>query len=444
MRKYEQIIAALEIAVKSGGAGQALPSVRQLAAAFGCSKATVVQAYQQMVRQHRVYAVPQSGYYPVKAPPELRVSEDTLIHFTSAAPDGALLPFADFQHCLAQAIDVYEQRLFAYNDPQGLPELRKVLAAHLADYQVFAKPEQIVVTSGAQQALSLLASLPFPNGRAVVALEQPVYAGMVAALNDLGIPAVGVRRTSHGFDLAEVERLFAGGDIKCFYTNPRLQNPAGDSLARQQRQALVKLAAQHDVYVLEDDCFADLAAGTESLPLFYEDSAARVIYIKSFSKTLLPGLRLAAVVVPPLLVPAMVRRKKWLDLGTALLSQGALALYLQAGMLRAHRRRLQAIYAEKLQVVREMTAAAFLPDIVWQVPANGFFVSAALPQRIDQEYVRAVCWRHGVELPALQQYYLTADVDNSIFLSISQTPLSSLRQGIRQIIEALTRYERQG
>ncbi|WKK99795.1 hypothetical protein Q0F98_20885 [Paenibacillus amylolyticus] len=139
-------------------------------------------------------------------------------------PDPRVFPYADFRHCVDQAMEKKQAELFMYGTDQGLPSLILLLQKQFSDYQVFARTEQFFITSGVQQALAVLALMPFPNGKRKVLLELPTYHNMPSLLSGLNVPIAGVRRTLDGMDWASLELQFAEGDIKFFYVMPLSQS----------------------------------------------------------------------------------------------------------------------------------------------------------------------------------------------------------------------------
>lgn len=177
VRKYDQLVLSLKEKMTSGeyNAGMKIPSIRHLAAQYAVSKSTVIKALDTLEREHLLYSVERSGYYVVKTKQSAGKQDSTWIDFASSAPDPVVFPYVDFQHCINQAIDLYQNDLFIYGTSNGLPSLLPVISKRLMDYQVFANPEQIVMTSGIQLALSILSTIPFPNGKQTILVEQPGY-----------------------------------------------------------------------------------------------------------------------------------------------------------------------------------------------------------------------------------------------------------------------------
>ncbi|OJT57695.1 PLP-dependent aminotransferase family protein [Bacillus altitudinis] len=346
MRKYDHLVLNIKNKIESGeyNAGMKIPSIRHLAAQYAVSKSTVIKALDTLEREHLLYSVERSGYFVVKTNQSSVKKGSTWIDFASSAPDPIVFPYVDFQHCINQAIDLYQNDLFIYGTTNGLPSLLPIISKRLTDYQVFASPEQIVMTSGIQLALSILSTIPFPNGKQTILVEQPGYHLFLQYLEKNQLPVQGIQRTEKGLDLQELERIFREEDIRFFYTMPRFQNPLGTSLSKQEKIAIAALAEAYDVYIVEDDYLADLEFDTKRDPIYSYDQAGKVIYLKSFSKIIFPGLRTGAVVLPNELIGPFSEHKRLIDIDSSMLSQAALEIYLKSGMFERHRERMQATY----------------------------------------------------------------------------------------------------
>ncbi|WP_168120863.1 PLP-dependent aminotransferase family protein [Paenibacillus sp. HB172176] len=356
MHKYEQLLVRLEAQIQSGALKQGgkLPSIRSLSRQYSCSKSTAIAALEELERRHLIYSIPRSGYYVVQiSPTSPESNRNPLIDFVASAPDPALFPYLDFQHCINKAIDTYKNDLFAYGSTEGLPSLLSVLTKQLASSQVFTTERNIAVTSGVQQALAILAATEFPDGKSVVLVEQPTYHLFIAHLLELGIPVRGIRRTADGIDLDELERQFRLGDIKFFYTIPRFHAPLGSSYTTAQKKRIVELARKYEVYIAEDDYMADLETDSKGDPLHALDVHERVIYLKSYSKIIFPGLRAGATVLPQALVKPFERIKRSWDISSSLLSQGALEIYLKSRMFERHRHMIRDSYARRAEKLAE-------------------------------------------------------------------------------------------
>lgn len=416
-------------------AGDRLPSIREMAQRFKCNKSTAIRAYAELEKEHAVYAIPQSGYYLVGRKDGVKHSGVETFDFASAGPAVEFLPYREFQHCMNQAIDAYRQELFNYGLPQGLPALRKVLARTFQNSQVFASEEQVMITTGSQQALEILVGMEFPNGKQNVLVEQPTYAGLIGACRQLGVKVMGVERGWDGIDLENLERIFRNGNIKFFYTIPRLHNPSGTSLTTQVKREILKLAQTYDVYIVEDDYLADLEVDTKSDPIYAFDRSSRVVYIKSYSKTLMPGLRLGAAVLPPLLLNTYKERKRTSDLGSSTITQAALEIFISSGIYQSHIQRIKGLYKERMNHL-ELLFDEILPGLRRSNPTTGLFMAVQLPCRA-KTFCQTLLGRNILVTDVDQMRLPEFRRDDQIRLSITRVDSALMKAGVCGIAEAL-------
>lgn len=442
MKKYAEVISRIKQQMKQGRLqrGDQLPSIRSLSLEHGCSTNTIIKAYQQLEAEHLIYSVPRSGYFVVD--PQLSRKEgwgeNDMIDFVSAGPDRELMPYRDFQHAMNQAIERYQEDLFSYSDTQGLHSLRVQLARQLRDVQVFTVPEQIFVVTGSQQALHLLISLPFPNGKRKIVVEQPSHTSMLESIRQQGVQAYGVEFTKEGLDLEHLERLFRTGEIKLFYTVSRFHNPTGYSHTNEEKKRMVELAQKYDVYIIEDDYLGDLDHASKQDPMFAYDPSGRVIYTKSFSKVMLPGLRLGLAVIPPELHKSFLRAKYAADVHTPVLMQGALEIYLENGMFETHLQRMRTIYRSKAEKLKE-ACKRYLPSGTSHTePRSGFYSLLELPSPLTGEQLRKRLREKGILLNEASDMYLPEFLKETVIrLSVSQVAEDRIERGIMLIAEGI-------
>ncbi|WP_058300623.1 aminotransferase-like domain-containing protein [Gorillibacterium timonense] len=434
--KYENVKNYLKQQINSGSIkpGGKLPSIRELSLQWACSNNTVIRAIEELEKEHLIYSVPKSGYYVIVRSSKSEDRPEERIDFAMAAPDPGIIPYEEIQHGLNRAVELYGDRLFAYGDPLGFPSLREAISQHLAVSQIFAGPERICVVSGAQQALHLLASMPFPNGKSAILVEQPCYAGMLRLLSLLGITAIGIARTESGLDLDELERHFRNNSIKFFYTVPRYHNPLGTSLSRREKEAIAAMAEKYDVYIVEDDYLADLETNSKSDPICSYDHSGRVIYIRSFSKIMLPGLRLGAAVLPEALIPLFRMYKSSSDLSTAALSQAALEIHLSSGLLQRHAAMMRERYGIRMKALQEACSRYLNEGFRLSQSTGGIFAQLELPHHLAAEELAAALRQKDVYVfPTMPCYLPSVESANSCRLSIIRTDEQKIEEGIRII-----------
>lgn len=438
--KYEVVKALLkeQLLTHAIKPGEKLPSIRAASELWSCSKNTAIRAYQELENEHLIYSVPKSGYYAVVRSEKTTTSAIDWIDFSSATPDAEVMPYKDFQHCLNRAIELYEDHLFTYSDPQGFFTLRRALEKHLAHSQIFAPPSQICVVSGAQQALHLLASMPFPNGKSAVLVEQPTFHGMLRSLELLGVTALGIERRMDGIDLDELERHFRNNHIKFFYTVPRFHNPLGASYTEEQKKRIAMLAQKYGVYIVEDDFLADMDTDEKADPIYAYDQAGKVIYVKSFSKIMLPGLRLACVVLPTSLMETFRLFKASSDSSTAALSQAALELYLNCGMYDHHAGLVRERYRMRMEKLAECASRLLPPQVQLATGRGGIFARLSLSDEVNLHDLITALHLKQVRVNSTEQNYLRLfRRDHGLRISIMQTDFTKIERGIQIVAETL-------
>ncbi|MBZ2086693.1 PLP-dependent aminotransferase family protein [Streptococcus oralis] len=348
--KYQAVVSFLKKGIESGKfpTGSRLPSIRQLSQDFHCSKDTIQRALLELRHEQYLYAKPQSGYYVL----EQGQHQDLEIEVT----DEHASAYDDFRLCVNETLIGRENYLFNYYDNQeGLEELRQSVHQLLFNQALYCKPDQLVLTSGTQQALFILSQIDFPSEGAEILVEQPTYHRMNRLLVAQGLTYQTIERRIDGIDLDELEEQFKSGKIKFFYTIPRFHYPLGHSYSDQEKRAILDLANQYGIYIVEDDYLGDLDP-RKGQTFHYLDTEDRVIYIKSFSTSLFPALRITALILPNALKEAFVSYKNILDYDSNLIMQKALSLYIDSQLFeknRLTRLTLQENYQAQIKKVLE-------------------------------------------------------------------------------------------
>lgn len=417
--KYQEIMKEMLNRISDGHfkPGDKLPSIRSLSEDFGCSLNTIVKAYSEMEKEHKIYSVPKSGYYLLGSCLTESSASEEIIDFSSAGPDRWNMPYRDYQHCMNQAIELYKEEMFQYSEPLGLQSLRYQLAQQLQDLQVFTSSKRICVVSGSQQALDLLVSLPFPNEKEEICVEQPTHFSFIDSITSRGLKAVGIEISQNGIDLDYLEKVFKERSIKFFYTVSRFQNPTGYSYTNEEKRK------------------AD--------PMFAYDPSGRVIYTKSFSKVLLPGLRLGMAVLPEELLKDFSRAKFAADVHTPVLTQGALEIYLSSGMYHAHIQKLRRQYKKKGTILKQAYLNHLPSNASYSGGDSGFYSMIKLPSGIKaKQLVEHLKKKNVLVQDATNMYLLEYKKENRIRLSVSQVEDRKIPIGVKKIGEGIRDLQR--
>lgn len=422
MTKYEQIIDDIKAMIQAGDLvqGDRLPAIRRLSETYGCNKDTVSKALLALKYQNIIYSKEKSGTYVLQGNITSDSELSDVIDFGNAMPDERLFPYADFRQCLDQAIQTKQTKLFTYHlNHKGLDDLVDALYLYLKQEQVYTQKESILITTGIQQALYILSQIPFPNDKSVILIEQPTYHMMNQLLVAEKIEFETIHRDHKGVDLYELEQLFKTKSIKFFYTIPRFSNPLGTFYTAKQKQKIVSLAEQYDVYIVEDDYLSDFDVNHNNLPLHYYDVNQRVIYLKSFSKIIFPALRIGCCVLPEAIIETFLAKKVLIDYDTNLITQMALALYLDSGMFDKHRKGLAKIYRKKARALHQtLRDLGYAPNhfdktldtkFVFQLK-DDVAIHEIERQLIQENISVDFMVRNFIQLP--QKHYIKIDVRN--------------------------------
>ncbi|KMN44350.1 aminotransferase-like domain-containing protein [Bacillus sp. LK2] len=448
MYKYLHVLNDLESMIQNGEIkeGKKLPSIRSLVTQFECNKATIIRALHELEKRHIIYSVPQSGYYVVKKS-ESYIENNEMIDFASSAPDPDVFPYLDFQHCINKAIDTYKNDLFVYGTPKGLSSLIPVIQKQLANYQVFTKEENIFITSGVQQALAILTSIPFPNAHSTILIEQPSYHLYIEYIETNNVPVIGIKRTHNGIDLDELERVFRTEKIKFFYTIPRFHHPLGTSYSKKEKEKIIQLAKKYNVFIVEDDYLADLETDSKVDPFYNQDNCNHVIYLKSYSKIIFPGLRVGVAVIPQSIGEAFYKYKKILDIDSPMISQAALEIYIKSGMFERHKHKIKASYYSRSKKLAEVVEGVQNENphlfTFRAVDPIGIHTCLQLKRNIVTDtFIENVSKSH-IRIDSIDKNYLSNfHKERLLKLNVSNVKETNIEEGICKIIEEIKRMNR--
>ncbi|GGR62482.1 GntR family transcriptional regulator/MocR family aminotransferase [Nocardioides luteus] len=356
-------------------AGDRLPASRALAKDLGISRNTVATVYERLVAEGFLESRVGAGTYVAESTPQPRneatsgalrpragwrwtprpTSGDGAVpayDLRVGIPDAELFPFDTWRRILAAESRLRGHNPGAYPSPAGLPRLREALAHTVAYHRgVRADPDQIVVTSGTQQALDLVARVLLEPGD-VVAVEDPGYASARDLFASHGARVVPVPVDEAGLVVADIPE-----QARLVYTTPSHQFPLGVRLSRSRRRELLAFAHTHGAGIVEDDYDSEFRFTERPLePLHALDDQGRVIYVGTFSKSLLPSLRTGYLVAPGTLVDSLLAAKQLADGFGPVQPQAALARFLEEGLLARHVRKASKTYAARRSLLLETLA----------------------------------------------------------------------------------------
>jgi DNA-binding transcriptional MocR family regulator len=385
--------------IQSGGlpAGARLPSVRQLARERKISPFSAAEIYNALVAAAVVEARAGSGYF---VPRHRRRGTDSVPgpefptdsvwerrREASALPievdagcgwlPGSWLHEDGVRAALRAVARQSSLRLQGYGNPLGLPELRAHIAKLLELRGISARPDRIVLTQGASQALDLVVRECLQPGDAAI-VEDPGYPPLFELLRYRSVQMLSVPRTDSGPDTEALARLLKRRRVRCLFTNTTFHNPTGTTTSSAAAHRILELADRYNLTIIEDDIFADLAPSAQ-LTLASLDELQRVIYVSSFSKTLSPALRAGYLVAPAAWAPKLARAKIMTSLGSSELLEQMVLQIVTHGRYRRHLKRLH----DRLAATHARVAQTFEAKGVELAfrPQSGLFLWARLPSK---------------------------------------------------------------
>ena len=450
MYKYLELSKDIENKIKMGDYrdGDKIPSIRTLTEVYECNKSTVINALKELEIKHILYSLPKSGYYVVKKNINHNKENKVVLDFDSSALDPKVFPYLDFQHCINQAIDIYKNELFICDETKEIPSLIDVIQKQLGDYQVFTNEKNIFITSGIIQTLSILVAMPFPNNNETILIEQPSYDLFIDYLEVNNKNVVGIKRNNQGIDLEELERIFKEENIKFFYTMPRYHNPLGTSYSNKQKKEILKLAEKYDVYIVEDDYLADLEQDTKADPMFAFDTSKHVIYLKSYSKVIFPGLRIGVIVIPNKIIEVFTKYKKVSDVDSTSLFQEALQIYIKNGMFKRNKEKIRNSHVARAKILKtslekymnERNIDKEKEYYKYNILKNQcLHTYIELDELISSEKIISKLKKNDIIVATANKNYLESFKDKELLLKINVSNVSEeyIDKGISEIIKAI-------
>jgi 2-aminoadipate transaminase len=379
-----------------------------------------------------------------------------IISFAGGLPAPDVFPAERFREACIKVLDHQARLALQYGATEGYEPLREMIARHTARYGVKAKPENVLITSGSQQALDLIGKL-FINPGDRVLVEAPSYLGALQAFNVYGAEYVCVPSDNDGLRTEQLEASLRLGP-KFMYVLPNFQNPGGTTLAEGRRHELVLLADRYGIPIIEDDPYGQLRYEGEHLtPLIVLDRAnlrrddgysiGNVIYLSTFSKTLSPGLRLGWIVAPPAVIAKLVQLKQGADLHTSTFVQMVAYEVARDNFLDEHIKVIRRVYGERRDVMLQALEECFPPEVSWTRPQGGLFLWVTLPEGMDCHRLFEAAIKENVAFVPGDSFYAAngfADEGRRHFrLNFSNASPDQIREGIRRLSLAIKNQWRQ-
>lgn len=325
-----------------------------------------------------------------------------------------------------------------YGPTEGLDQLKRDIALVMAEEWTQVDPDRVIVTTGGQQAIDLV-SKAFIDPGDVVLVESPAYSGALSTFLSYQARIEHLAMDDQGIVLEDLEERLErigrmGRKVKFLYTVPNFSNPSGVSLSLDRRRALVDLAAERNLLIVEDNPYGLLRFEGDIPPtLLSLDRAETVVYLGSFSKILSPGVRTGYVVAPTAIYQKLVLAKQAADLCSSPLNQLFVHLFVETGVWREYIERLRRIYKSRRDALLEALKAEFPDGSMWTRPEGGFFVWATLPGDINTGDLLVKAIEENVAFVRGDAFFVDGQGSNSMRLNFSYMPEHLIEEGIRRL-----------
>lgn len=441
-------------------ADEKIPPIRSLAAYFKVDNTTIIKAYDLLEKKTLTYKVRGSGTYVTPKSDSLiaEISKfdntdhlrntlsnnetytQSMINFASATPKAHLFPVKDFKIAINHVLDRDLGEAFSYQESKGYAPLRSSICNYLEDFNIIAEPEAIQVISGAQQGLDVISKSMLDHNDVVI-IEAPTYSGAIATFRSRGVKIIEVPMLVDGVSIEKLEALIKRYKPKLMFTMTHCQNPTGYSYSLKKKNALLHLAHKYNFYILEDDYVGELLFTSQDMhPLKSMDVHERVIYLKSFSKILMPGLRLGFMIVPEVLANRVLNAKEATDISTSGLIQKAFDLYLRQGHWSKQLDYMKEIYSQRYNAMIKCLND-FLPrSVSYSVPKGGIIFWIELPKGSNSRaFYEQLDISKIVFVPGDQFYYSVRE-SRGIRLSIASVTKEEIETGIPMLGQAIKTY----
>lgn len=371
-----------------------------------------------------------------------------VISFAGGLPAPEVFPLQRFEEACHRVLEKNGASALQYGPTEGYEPLRQMLARNMARYGIRAKAENVLITSGSQQALDLIGKLLINSGDRVL-VEAPTYLGALQAFNVYGAEYVSVPIDNDGLRTDLLEKSLRSGP-KFMYILPNFQNPGGTTLAKDRRHEVVLLADKYGVPIIEDDPYGQLRYEGEHLtPLLVLDrenlgrddgySIGNVLYLSTFSKTLAPGLRLGWIVAPPEVISKLVQLKQGADLHTSTFNQIVAYEVARDGFLDEHVKLIRQVYRERRDVMLAALREFFPPEVAWTHPQGGLFLWVTLPEGMNCQKLFEAALKENVAFVPGDSFYAGngSEASPHMRLNFSNATPEQIREGIRRLSVAV-------
>jgi GntR family transcriptional regulator/MocR family aminotransferase len=364
------------------------------------------------------------------------------ISFASGISDARQFPVEEFRKVLQSVMRRDQIDALEYGERRGYAPLREGIARILASQGLQTHPENVLITAGSQQAI-FLASQVLLKPNDIVLIEDPTYSAALDLFRTLGFQIVGIPVDSQGMQVEKLETLLQQYHPKLIYTIPNFHNPTGTCLSSARRRELILLAGKYNIPILEDDFVGDLRYEGHTQPSLKSlDPGGQVIYVSTFSKMLMPGLRVGFIVADGPVYESLLNFKRLSDLATSTLIQRALDAYMTVGRYQTYLHRSCQIFRARRDAMLEAIKRHLPSSVSFEIPKGGLFIWLQLPRSISANELLPIASKEGVAFASGSSFFIDGvSGADWIRLNFASQPVEDIEEGIKRLGIALRRMK---
>lgn len=427
-----------------------LPPIRILSKKFNVNNSTIVNAYKYLENKKLVYCQMGSGTYvsplPIVDSPEpsinLQITTfnkrnkytlENALNFATTSTSENLFPVDEFKQIFNEVLDRDKGLAFNYQESQGFPPLRMAICSYLSHYGIKSNFDKIQIISGAQQGIDII-SKAILKSNDIVFVEKPTYYGAIGAFASRGAELIEIPLEKDGMDIALLESYMKLYSPKFIYIMTYYQTPTSISYSLEKKRKLLHIADQYDTYIIEEDNLSDFNyTNKPNIPLKALDYKNRVIYIKSFSKILMPGLRLGFMVLPQKILKQVNLAKHTTDISTSGFIQRALELYLQKNLWLEHTQYVCNIYKKRYDEMIKCINLYLKEYVEYNPPHGGLTIWLKLKKDININDLCNQLLAENIIVSPGNLYCLSQENMPYIRLSFASVKKDDISNGIQMI-----------
>ncbi len=364
----------------------------------------------------------------------LEVTQDPeVISFAGGLPNPSVFPIAEFGEVIARILKEDGPSSLQYSATGGYLPLREAVAArYMNRFGLKVSPEDLIITTGSQQGLDLVAKVLMDPGDRVI-LEKPGYLGAIQAFSLFEPEMITVPLQGDGPDIERLEKILGEGKVKAYYAVPNFQNPSGQTYSLEKRQDVAKLCKEHGVVFLEDDPYGELRFKGADIPPVYSMLEEKGVLFGSFSKIGVPGFRVGWVLAEPELMEKLVTVKQAADLHTSTFTQRIASAYLAEYDMDEHVEQIRKLYGRQRDCMVAAIEEHFPPDVSFTRPDGGMFLWVTLPEGCSSMELFEQSIAHKVAFVPGRPFFVDDSGDNSLRLNFSNSDEKNIEEGIRRL-----------